>query len=181
MSQTSLFPGMPEQIPVDHRHAAERAAFEQVLGNQPWRNEFMALLDEGWGWRDAAFIAWYATPRNERQPENQEEFCNLIGISTRGMSERRRRNPAINVRAAKLTAQRALEHIDGVMNALVESAQNPSYKHHPDRKLFLELANVYTPRQELDLGLQKQSDDFSHLADDELQRMAMLGESSDTG
>lgn len=178
MQQNSL-PGMdvPAQDVVDETHAAERAVFEQLLAGVEWGADYLALLDEGWYWRDAAYIAWKSLPKKIRQPQTYSDFCEQVGISVRGMTDRRNRNKAIDARAAKgVVAFGLFDRIDDVMEALVESASDPNYKAHPDRKLFLEMAGVYVPKQAVDVKAVQDGDDLSEHSEEELARLARLDE-----
>lgn len=161
---------------VDQEHAAERRLFEEMLGDLPFGNVYLALLDEGWYWRDAAYIAWKGMPRRVRAPATITELADLLGCSARTIQSRRQRNPAIELRAAKVAAGLVLEKIDEVLDALMESAADPNYKNHPDRKLALEMAGVYVPKQGLVLEDGRGTDDLSDLDEDELLRMGRLKE-----
>lgn len=174
--QQSSIPGLPalEATVIDQSHRQERLLFEQMLGDMPWASNYLALLDEGWYWRDAAYIAWFALPKGARRPATKGELAEMLGIGQRGLNNRLQRNPAIQIRAAKFVASRVFEHIDEVMDALVESASDPGYKHHPDRKMYLEMAGVYTPKQSLALEEAAKTDDMSALSDEELARQARI-------
>lgn len=164
----------------DQAHVAERRLYETMLSDLPFGDEYLALLGEGWFWRDAAYIAWKSMPSEYRQPKNYGEFCDLIGISRNAMLMRRQKNKAIEIRAAKLTAGRLFEHMDDVVEALVESASNPNYKNHPDRKLYLEMTGAYTPKSSLELGmLQTEDAPLDDLNEDDLRRLAQTKELTD--
>lgn len=166
--------------PIDPSHEQAKALFEQVLADVDslFKEDYLALLGEGWYWRDAAYIAWKSVPRRLREPANEDEFCEMVGISRRGMTGRRRKNQAIDLRIAKgVVANSLLDNMDGVLDALVESASDSNYKSHPDRKLFLEMSGAYTPKQDLNLTAQaKQPEEMS---EDDLRRQAMLGGSTE--
>lgn len=176
MDKPVTLPGFPavEATPIDQSHQQERRLFEQMMGDMPWVANYQALLDEGWYWRDAAYIAWFGLPKGARMPATKGELADMLGIGHRALNNRIQRNPAIQIRAAKYVAGRVFDHIDDVMEALVASASNESYKHHPDRKMYLEMAGVYTPRQSLALEEGAKADDMSALSDDELARQARL-------
>lgn len=178
MGQQTPLPGMDVDIQlIDQGHEAERALFEHMLADVEWGEDYLALMDEGWYWRDAAYIAWKSLPKSLRIPQTYGEFCDLIGISVRGMTDRRNRNKAIDLRAAKGVVARGLyDHIDEVMEALVESASNSNYKAHPDRKLFLEMAGVYVPKQAVDLTARADTGDMEEHSEEDLARLARLDE-----
>lgn len=160
---------------IDQSHAEEQRLFEAMMGDYTWSSDYVALLKEGWYWRDACYIAWKAMPKSVRKPDTAQELADIIGITPRGLSERINKNPAIKLRAAKAVAAVVYEHVDTVMQALVDSASDPSYKNHPDRKMFLEMAGIYTQKQSINLGGAAQDDDMSKLTKDELARLAQAG------
>lgn len=179
MTVQNALPGIDVDAiqPIDPSHEAARQLFEQVLADVDslFKDDYLGLMREGWYWRDAAYIAWKSVPRALREPQNEDAFCEMVGISRRGMVGRRRKNPAIDLRIAKgVVANSLLENMDEVTEALIESAANPSYKHHPDRKLFLEMSGAYTPKQDLNLTAQAKRPE--ELSEDDLRRQAMLGE-----
>jgi len=175
LTQTAL-PGVdvPARSLIDQSHASERQLFELMLADLAFGPDYLAIMEEGWYWRDAAYIAWKAMPRELRQPKTEEEFCQAVGISRRAMADRRNRNAAIDIRAAKSSVRRVVENVDEIVGALIESATNSNYKHHPDRKLALEMAGVYQPKQGLVLERGGTDGDMSDLDEDELRRRASL-------
>lgn len=184
MSEQKALPGMTvESVEVvDQEHAAERRLFEEMLSDLPFGDLYLALLDEGWYWRDAAYIAWKGMPKEVRQPATLTELANVLGCGRRTIASRRNRNPAIDVRAAKASASFVFERIGEVIEALMTSASDPNYKNHPDRKLALEMAGVYVPKQGLVLEDGRMVDeDLSDLSEDELRRMAHLDALEDAG
>jgi len=177
-SPQQALPGMdvPAQQFIDETHAEERAIFEQLLANEEWGADYLTILDEGWYWRDAAYIAWKSLPKKLRKPETYGEFCDAVGISVRGMSERRKRK-GLDVRAAKgVVARQLYDHIDDVMDALVTSASSSNYKAHADRRVFLEMVGAYVPKQAIDLSAKTDTADLEDQSEEELARMAQLGE-----
>lgn len=177
MTTQAVLPGLPveEKAVIDQTHAEEQRLFEAMMGEYAWSADYLALLKEGWYWRDACYIAWKAMPRAYRTPSTAGELANIIGITPRGLSDRINKNPAIKLRTAKAVASVVYEHVDEVMDALVQSASNPSYKHHPDRKMYLEMAGIYQQKQSVLLGETTQEDDLSKLSKDELARLAQAG------
>lgn len=165
---------------VDQEHAAERRLFEEVLGEMPFGDAYLALLDEGWYWRDAAYIAWRGMPKQIRQPATLTELANVLGCGRRTITARRSRNAAIDVRAAKMVFQATSEKIDDVLDALWESASEANYKNHPDRKLALEMMGLYTPRQALSLEDGRVDEDLGDLSEEELRRMARIDSAPQT-
>lgn len=180
MSTQTPIPGLdvPEKQMVDPTHAEEQRLFEVMLQSSdlPWIGDYLALLQEGWYWRDAIYIAWKGLPKTHRKPENIEELAKLMGISPSTIKSRLAKNSAIRVRAAKQVAARAYDVVDDVWDALIASASDPNYKSHPDRKLFMEMTGQYTPKQAIGLGLQEDDEeDLSKLSKEELARLAAMG------
>ena len=176
--QQSALPGIdvePRTI-IDQRHEAEKHIWEQHLGDLPLGEVYIALLEEGWYWRDAALIAWKAMPRTLRQPETKGDLADLLGCSQRTLYRRERSNPAIKERAIAFGLSALAEKTADIVEALIQSATNPNYKHHPDRKLALEMAGAYRPKQGfiLDQGW-GDDEDLSDLSEEELRQWAQLG------
>jgi hypothetical protein len=173
---------VPEKTLVDASHAEEKRLFEVMLegDDYPWQGDYLALLNEGWYWRDACYIAWKGTPKPYRQPDNLDGLAALMGFSRRTLTARLAKNPTIRVRAAKQVAARAFDVVDEVWDALIESASDPNYKSHPDRKLFMEMTGQYTPKQAIGLGLETDDEeDLSKLTKEELARLAGMGGNGD--
>lgn len=177
MTTQTVLPGMPveDKQMIDQTHALEQRLFEAMMGEYAWSSDYLALLKEGWYWRDACYIAWKSQPKTLRKPDTAAELADIIGITPRSLSERINKNPAIKLRTAKAVASVVYEHVDEVMDALVQSASNASYKHHPDRKMFLEMAGIYQQKQSVLLGETAQEDDLSKLSKNELARLAQAG------
>lgn len=135
--------------------AESRQAFEILDANEvSWADEYFALRAEGWPWRVACYIAWASTPRQGRWPETLAGLASVLGLkSTRSIRRWREKNPEIDARVATLVARPLLEARADVLEALVDVATTPEAKCHPDRKLFLEMTGLYTPRQTTDINV----------------------------
>lgn len=177
MTTQTVLPGfeVDDKEMIDQSHAEEQKLFEAMMKDVPWSGDYAALLKEGWYWRDACYIAWKAMPKAIRRPATMMELADLIGITPRGLGERINKNPAIKLRTAKAVAGVVYEYVDEVMQALVTSASDPSYKNHPDRKMFLEMAGIYQQKQSVLLGESAQEDDLSKLSKAELARLTQAG------
>lgn len=185
---------MPEQPPliegieplelIDQTHEAERRLFEDGLANLPFGGLYWSLRQEGWYFIDAAYIAWKSLPRKARYPEKLSELADLLGTSARNIQLRRQKNPQIESRAMAATlAGEFLDRAGDVIDALIESATTPDYKNHADRKLYLEMAGIYTPKQELGLTARSEAPE-EELTEEELRRRAKMleaGEGVDAG
>lgn len=127
----------------------ERAA--QGVSVPTYYEQFLELMDAGWPWRVAAYIAWAASPKSGRWPKTQEDLAQVVlGLtSDRQIAKWRKNNPAISDLIASLQVAPMLEHRADVIQALIASASDPDYKGHGDRKLFLEITGDYTPTSKL--------------------------------
>ncbi len=137
------------------RSEVARSALLKLKGTQEqpgWFALYERLLDGGWPWRQAAYIAWASVPKEGRKPETQEELAKqyLNLTSDRVISTWRRRNPAIDEMIALLQSADIWEHRAEVFAALIEVATQKDYKGHNDRKLFLELVGDYIPASKLE-------------------------------
>lgn len=162
--------------PADAQRISEaaRAAFEST--GAAWMEEYRRLREVGWPWRVACYIAWAASPKRERRPKTQAELASqILGLtSDRQIGTWRKKNPVIDETVGLLQAAPLLAHRRDIYDALVESATNPDYKGHQDRKLALELLGDYVPRKDLKLSGSVAGRGVSEKSDDELR--ALLGE-----
>jgi hypothetical protein len=136
-----------------------------------WFDQYQALMTAGWPWRVACYIAWAGSPRIGRWPKTQEDLATqVLGLtSARRIATWRQRNPAIDEMIAIVQAAPLMEHRADVLRALAISAADPDYRHHQDRKLFLEIDGTYTPKVELKKS--GEVEDLSQLSEEELARM----------
>jgi len=175
-AERMISPEQARQISEASRQAfdALRAA-RGAAGEQPWFADYTRLLELGWPWRVATYIAWAASPKKDRWPSSLQELATaVLGLTgPRQIYAWRKKYPAIDATVAMLQAAPLWEHRRDVLNALVISASDPDYKHHPDRKLLLEMLGDYVPRSQLDIG-RKASGDITELSDAELE--AIIGE-----
>jgi len=124
-----------------------------------WAEDFYFLLDHGWPWRVAAYIAWAGSPKVGRWPKTQEELANqVLGLtSDRQISGWRKDNPAIDEMIGMMQAMPLLDHRRDVFEALSTSASNASSKGAQDRKTFLTMTGDYVPHQKVDIERPKMS------------------------
>lgn len=164
---------------IDQEHHQERLLFEEMLGDLAWSDTYRALLDEGWAWRKAAYIAWASQPASYRAPETQQDFASLIGLrSTRAIRTWRNQNKAIDLAVQKLCMASLLDGAPDVIEAMVESASNPGYKHAPDRRLFADIMQW----RKTEIGLYDagdQADDLEEMSTEELARLAGTAQGGD--
>jgi len=160
------------------RSETARAALHELSPEStPWKDEYLNLVEGGWNWRVAAYIAWAASPKNTRTPKTQDELATQhLGLtSDRAINTWRRKNPAIDEMVAVLQAAPLFEHRAEIYEALVKVATSPEYKGHNDRKLALELLGDYVPKSKVEAELnQRIIDDLSSLPFEEKLRLAGL-------
>jgi len=160
---------------------AARLAFDQVRETsregegRVWFDEYLKLIELGWPWRVACYIAWAASPRATRWPKTLKELASLVlGLrSSRQIHTWRTKYATIDEMVAMMQAAPLFEHRRDVIEALVKMASEPDYKSFNDRKLFLELVGDYVPRSQLELGKASRGD-VQEMTDEELRKW--LGE-----
>jgi len=162
---------------VKRRSEVAEATLKAMLNEEKitWAEDFKMLMSSGWPWRIAVYVAWASSPKNTRWPENQEKLAqDVLGLtSDRQIATWRSKNPAIDQTITLLQAAPILQHRRDVFEALVNSAMNDDYKHHPDRKLFLEMTGDYRPRTDVNLRrMTTTPDDLADLSVDELRELA---------
>ena len=151
---------------------AARAAFVEQKKVPGWFDEYLKLIDLGWPWRVACYMAWAAAPKISRQPTTLDELAVMLGLrSPRVIYTWRAKYPAINQVVAMLQAAPLWEHRREVIEALVSVASTPDYKSFNDRKLFLELTGDYVPRSVQQTLVGQSSKDLTEMSDAELDAM----------
>lgn len=116
-----------------------------------WAEAYQNLLNAGVRPRIAAYVAWATMPKKYRYPETQKKLAvEFLGLSSdRVISTWRRKFPEIDAMITELQAQAMLEFRPGAFYALGSVASDPSYRANPDRRLFFEMTQDYTPRQKI--------------------------------
>jgi hypothetical protein len=152
----------------------------EAEGKLSWSDEYLKMRELGWPWRVAAYIAWAASPKGRRWPETLEAFCTqVLGLrGTRVVYTWRQKYPSIDAAVAMMQAAPLFEHRRDVIEALVQMASTPDYKAFNDRKLFLEMAGLYTPRSELKASLTA-AEELTEMSDGALKRM--MGDAGSAG
>ena len=133
------------------------------------------LLNAGWTWRIALYVAWATMPKPYRVPRTQEELATeYLGLSSdRVISEWRRKYSAIDQIIADLQAEALLEYRPAAFHALGKVASQESYRAHNDRRLLFQMTGDFTPRQEVDVtGQLGQTLDLSELSEKDLARLS---------
>lgn len=159
------------------RSEAARQLLSSLVGAKTWMEQYYKLLEAGWPWRVACYIAWASSPRIGRWPATQEELARqVLGLtSDRVIGTWRKKNQAIDDVITILQAAPLMQHRADVFSALATSASDPDHRSNPDRRLFLELTNDYVPHSKLDLRRDGEIEDLSQMSEEELERLARLG------
>jgi hypothetical protein len=124
------------------------------LPKQPvWFERFEMLINGGWPWRQAAYIAWASMPKDNRWPKTQEtlakEILNLT--SDRAINTWRRRNPAIDSMVAVLQSSELWEHRADAFKQLVDGMKRAGddYKFAKHLELFFRMTGDDVPTSQL--------------------------------
>jgi len=143
-----------------------------------WMDLFKRLMESGWKWRVAVYIAWASQPKKYRWPDTQEELAKkCLGLnSDRAIATWRKKNPVIDETISMLQGSIIFDALPDALNAMVEVATESNYKGHADRKLMFEMGGIYTPSSkisaEIARKLSKGNMDANDLSDDELREIA---------
>lgn len=174
----------PKRI-VNQEHPEALALFEHAFAGYSGYEHFQALLEEGWGWRKAAYIAWSSLPKSERWPEridnsdpDEPGLAQILGLTSASAIYKWRRNKAIMAAIASASVGRLVAHVADVDEALLNSAKNEDYKHNPDRQLFYARTGIYVPKSKVGISLgEDDANDFEQMSTEEL--LKLVGEDID--
>ncbi len=157
------------------RSEAGRSALFQLKGSEKepnWYGRFELLMDGGWPWRQATYIAWASMPKDGRQPETQEELAIqfLCLNSDRAISTWRKRNPAIDSMIAILQSAELWEHRGDSFKNLIDGMKKAGgdYKFFNHLKLFLEMTGDYVPLAQLSAVIKRKAGGGAHEMDEEV-------------
>jgi hypothetical protein len=158
------------------KHALEAAEipFEKAMR---WLDTYQSLLNSGWRWRVAAYVAWASMPKKKRWPQTQDELAiNVLGLTTdRAITTWRKKNPAIDTLIGVLQGNAMLEARADAIDALVESASNQSYRNNPDRRLLFQMTGDLVEKSSVNINDgSRLKQDLRGVSDAEL--LAMSGE-----
>lgn len=143
-----------------------------------WMDLYKRLIEGGWKWRVAVYIAWASQPKKYRWPETQEELAvKCLGLtSDRAIATWRKKNDTIDETISMLQGSIIFDALPDALNAMVEVATEADYKGHADRKLMFEMGGIYTPSSkitaEIAKKLSKSNMNETDLSDDELRDIA---------
>ncbi len=148
--------------------------FEQDDGAGDWSGAYHNLINAGWPWRIAAWVAWSTMPKNKRWPKTQNELAtDILGLgSDRVIAQWRKRFPTLDQLIADLQADEMLDARADVFHALKVSASTPDYKHSPDRRLYLTMSGDYVDHAKLELSGKKSQKSLKDLSDAELDALS---------
>jgi hypothetical protein len=154
--------------------AARQQMQDRLVGGEKpeWLEDYLRLLEQGWPWRVATYIAWASAPKSGRKPKTLDELAtSVLGLrSPRVIYTWRRKYPSIDAVIGMMQSAVLFEHRRDVLEALAEMASRTDYKSHQDRKLFLEMIGDYTPKSQVDVNDLRNGNDLSALSDEELKR-----------
>lgn len=159
-------------------------AFEEQHAQCVWWDDYVYLREsEGRKWREAAYIAWAATPKRKRWPSTLMEFAQrVLGLeSDKVIYKWRKNDPSIDKRIETFGVEALQRYLADVVDAWVTVASMPDPSAFNDRKMYLEKMGIYAPRSALDMtGRFTVSDDALDAAiERELAQLATPGEAGD--
>jgi len=155
---------------------AARGAFEARFDKHPdgqldtegaWFTDYVGLIEAGYDWRLAAYIAWEASPKSGRRPESITKLATeVMGLkSPRVIYTWRKKNPNIDNVISMMQSAPLYAHRRDVVEALVAVAKDPDY----------------TPRQDVNVNDKSAANknDLSTKSEEELRKMASMLEDSE--
>ena len=99
-------------------------------------------------WRKAAYAVWLTMPRPMRVPRFANELAQLMGlVNDDAFRKWRKADPEFFDRAKESCKQMLNEWLPDVMYAAIQSATTEGAQGFQDRKMLLEIGEVYKPRQ----------------------------------
>lgn len=144
----------PEEARI--RSESGRSALYLLKGtpNQPaWFERFEMLINSGWPWRQATYIAWASMPKEDRIPKSQDDLAqkHLNLTSDRAINNWRKKNPAIDSMVAILQSAELWEHRADSFKNLIGGMKRSGedYKFFNHLKLYLEMTGDYVPLAQL--------------------------------
>ena len=178
--QAKTLPGMPEDVRGtlndEARLQSERARlmFQDSGEHAAWLDDYFALVNEGWSWRQAVYMIWASQPKPRTPVTEMELAREVLGLgSARPIRNWKADNPQMILRIQKLQLTTLGKARGEVLAALVESATTASYRNYRDRELFLKMTGDYIPRERFDVGVVSDSE-LGSLSAEELAAMAQI-------
>lgn len=148
---------------------AARHIFEDEYKPE-WFRDYLTLVEQGWPWRIATYIAWASSPKIGRQPATLKDLAEqVLGLgSPRVINNWRRKYPSIETIVSMMQSKALWDHRADVMETLAKNAAEPDYKYFNDRKLFLEMLGDYVPKSQMQVSGSVKS--LEEMSDSELER-----------
>lgn len=164
------------------RSEAARKALHLLKDTQEqpkWFDRYSMLIDGGWPWRQAVYIAWASMPAEGRIPDTQEKLAKkyLNLTSDRVISTWRKKNAAINTMIAVLQSSELWDYRADAFKSLIDGMKSAGedYKFFNHLKLFLEMSGDYIPLTQLAAVLKRKSDGSPADADEETLKLLEQG------
>jgi hypothetical protein len=164
------------------RSEAGRKALQILKGTQEqpaWFERFEMLINGGWPWRQAVYIAWASMPKEGRKPETQDELARqVLGLtSDRAISTWRNKNAAIETMIRVMQSAELWEYRADWFNNLVKGMMRAGddYKFFNHLKLFGEVMGDYVPLTQLAAVLKRKADGSPTEADEETLKLLEQG------
>ncbi len=182
----------PADAPGQAASIASKAAFDAWVeaqaketepGRAVWMPLYQELLDEQagkakeerWDWRKCLYVAWRCAPATLRWPATVDELARFMGLrNTATIRHWRLKDPTIEQRIADLRVYLVDRHVSDLLFASIDCALHQAEKGFQDRKMLLEIANVYKPKttQEITGPDGGPVRTVHEMTDDELERIA---------
>lgn len=183
MSEQDPLPGFEDLVSEDEEISYEEAQalsrdaleeFEQALDNRPecgpLRDPFLEMLEQGWGWRKALYIAWAQLPLAVRWPRTQDELAVIMGLrSARTIRKWREKNPGIDLLVKRAMGARAAGRVSeltaNILSRTYQVGMIHDYKGHKDRRLWLEADGLLKQQVDVTLTSAVSADEMAALQD----------------
>lgn len=148
--------------------------FEQALDDRPecapLREPFLEMLEQGWGWRKALYIAWAQLPLAVRWPKTQDELAVIMGLrSARTIRKWREKNPGIDLLVKRAMGARAASRVSeltaNILTRTYQVGMTHDYKGHKDRRLWLEADGLLQQKVDVTLTSAVSADEMAAMQD----------------
>jgi hypothetical protein len=163
---------LSEAARVKFESCKSQTVYDESTGRS-WFDDYIQL-HAFFPWRVAAWIAWAASPKNNRWPKRQEELATqVLGLSSdRAIGNWRRKYPDIDKALSVMQAAPLMDHRRDAFEALAYSAAQKSHRSNPDRKLFFEMTGDYAPRMTLEQLKEFNPENIDEMDEKELRSMS---------
>lgn len=158
------------------------AAFSVLTAKQgskdapAWLPTWTMLMDKGWPWRQAAYIAWASTPSDGRKPKTQQELAPLLGLaSDRAISTWRKKNRAILETISLLQSAPLWDSRSDAFAELIAGMKRAGkdYKFYHHLELYLKLTGDFVPTANYVAELKRKlTTDISELSQEEIDALS---------